>query len=409
MCISSRYKLTIVSILFILVLGITLLGSARLVTHAVGPSLTLSAEPGGTSATPTLNCGVWSVVTSPNPTRKYDSLNGVTAVSANDVWAVGASATISSRIDQTLIEHWNGATWSVVPSPNVGTNNNVLNGLTRVPAGDMWAVGYYVSDNGIQTLTEHWDGAVWSVVPSPNIGISNILYGVAWVPGTSELWAAGYSVDSNNVFQTLIEHWDGAAWSVIPSPNAGTSGSILRRITALSTNNVWAVGYSNASTTSQTLIEHWNGTSWLVVPSPNADRSNNYLLGLTPISASDIWAVGYYHTGKGNRTLTEHWDGTLWHVVSSPNAGSITNVLSGVTMISTSDIWAVGYYNNPRLQALIEHWDGTSWSIVPSPNPGRRNALAGVSRVPGTSQVWAVGDTYNPRAGVNQTLTEFYC
>src|SRR5437764_621866 len=55
--------------------------------------------------------------------------------------------------------------WSVVSSPNVGTSSNVLNGVAVVSANDVWAVGYYSGG----TLIEHWDGTSWSVVPSPNV------------------------------------------------------------------------------------------------------------------------------------------------------------------------------------------------------------------------------------------------
>ena len=45
------------------------------------------------------------------------SLNGVASVSASDVWAVGKYVTSSFHAKKTLIEHWNGKQWSVVPSP----------------------------------------------------------------------------------------------------------------------------------------------------------------------------------------------------------------------------------------------------------------------------------------------------
>jgi hypothetical protein len=58
------------------------------------------------------------------------------------MWAVGsfsvaAGTTVQGR---TLVEHWNGSAWSVVPSPNVGGNDNLLNGVGAA-AGDVWAVG----------------------------------------------------------------------------------------------------------------------------------------------------------------------------------------------------------------------------------------------------------------------------
>ena len=62
--------------------------------------------------------------------------------SATDVWAVGTRQDRSGAIpiDRTLTEHWNGSSWSVVASPNVGGNDNLLNGVSA-NAGDVWAVG----------------------------------------------------------------------------------------------------------------------------------------------------------------------------------------------------------------------------------------------------------------------------
>ena len=41
----------------------------------------------------------------------------------------------------TLIEHWNGISWSIVTSPNNGTSGLQLNGVTCASASDCWAVG----------------------------------------------------------------------------------------------------------------------------------------------------------------------------------------------------------------------------------------------------------------------------
>ena len=45
--------------------------------------------------------------------------------------------------DTDAVEHWNGTSWAIVPSPNMGTGNNHLNGVAAVSASDVWAVGYY--------------------------------------------------------------------------------------------------------------------------------------------------------------------------------------------------------------------------------------------------------------------------
>lgn len=61
------------------------------------------------------------------------------------------------------------------------------------------------------------------------------------------------------------------ARNVVSSPNVPGSGeNNLLGVTAVSAKNIWAVGYYIG--TPKTLIEHWNGTSWIVVPSPSLDR-----------------------------------------------------------------------------------------------------------------------------------------
>src|SRR5207253_7101542 len=100
------------------------------------------------------------------------------AVSATDVWAVGFYGPFSGPT-HTLVEHWDGTSWSVVPSPDPSASGSILYGITAVSANDVWAVGDYPygSAGGHVTLTEHWDGSSWSVVPSPGCCPDNILSG----------------------------------------------------------------------------------------------------------------------------------------------------------------------------------------------------------------------------------------
>ena len=193
---------------------------------------------------------------SPNIGTGQNVLNAVAVVSANDVWAVGNT----TDPNRTLIEHWDGVSWSIVPSPNAGTGGNYLYGVAVVSANDVWAVGRYATPAS-QTLMEHWDGVSWSVVPSPNLvgNLEGYLQGVAGA-STNDVWAVGYSFnDSTFAYQTLIEHWDGVSWSVVPSPNPGTTHDDLYGIAILSANDMWAVGrhLDNLSSSYQTLTEHY--------------------------------------------------------------------------------------------------------------------------------------------------------
>ncbi len=121
-------------------------------------------------------------------------------------------------------------------------------------------------------------------------------------------------------------------WNVIPSPN-GPSGSDLDAVAVVSTNDVWAVGDNQPGGSFTTLIEHWDGTQWSVVPSPSPGSQYNVLYGVAAVSISDVWAVGYSSSGNSQQTLIEHWNGSSWSVVTSPNVGS-SNFLFAVTAVS---------------------------------------------------------------------------
>jgi hypothetical protein len=361
----SRSKFYLVlSFLVISSACLALLTIPRLGTRAADSSLKLSMKPGAVHATSAVTCGAWNIVSSPSPGVGNASLSGVSAINTNDVWAFGSYV------------------WTVINQ-----------------------VQYY------QTLIEHWDGTSWSVVPSPNVGLSdNALRTVTRIPGTNQLWAVGfYTTLRQGNDKALIERWDGTSWSVVPTPKTGTALSYLDGVTAIDASNAWAAGGQGGSN-SQTLIEHWDGTSWSIVPSLNSD-DNDALTSVTRIPGTDqIWSTGYAsHRGGYDKTQTEHWNGASWSIVASPNIGSYNNVLGATVAISARNVWAVGNYdeNNGNTQALIEHWDGMSWSVVTSPPSGSSgNLLGSITRVPGTTQLWAVGDTFN---GPAQTLIEFYC
>ena len=365
----------------------------------------------------------WAIVNSPSPppSPTTNSHSGVTCVSASDCWAVGSY--YNGSVNQTLIEHWDGTSWSIVSSPNTSaTQNNSLKGVTCASASDCWAVGSYLNGSVAQTLIERWNGSSWSIVTSPNTSATqaNSLAAVTCV-SASDCWAVG-SYFNGSVAQTLIERWDGSSWAIVTSPNtSATQANVLSGVTCVSVSDCWAVGYHwTATGTQQTLIEHWGGSSWAIVTSPNVAAPGrqqlSILTAVTCASASDCWAVGHYYNGITFiwQTLIERWDGTSWAIVSSPNTLTTQggDFLYGVTCVSASACWAVGSYYKPNAgisstsQTLIQRWDGISWAIVNSPNAGttQGNFLLGVTCL-SASECWAVGH-YDFHGTTTQTLVE---
>ena len=312
---------------------------------------------------PTAGCGSWTVASSPNPLG-ITADEGIAAVSQNDVWMVGQANT------------------SGVP--------------------------------GYDTMAEHWDGKSWSIVPTANPGAVQVFRGVG-AAASNDVWAVGAQADADiTSILTLIEHWDGKAWSVVPSPSADAYNNFLQAVAATSNNDAWAVGYSGAfRSPSEALIEHWDGTSWSIAPTPTITTGSS-LYGVAAISANDVWAVGSYGvTAFTDAPLVEHWDGTSWSIVDSPTLQGLNTRMTAVSALNSKDIWAVGYAFDDisnNYATLMEHWDGKSWNVATSPNIGTdENILRGVTHAPGSKQVWAAGSTYYIDADELDSLVMHTC
>jgi len=351
--------------------------------------------------------GIWQTVISPNvsgATPIGNQLLGVDAVSANDLWAVGWSQDPNgpAYVKRTLIQHFNGQTWDIVASPNPRNDtDSVLHAISAVSANDVWAVGG--SHNGrlpSRTLIKHWDGVMWTIIPSPSPDSQfNELRGVAAL-SANNVWAVGYrgGTNSGTPIETLILHWDGSSWTQVPSPNLSGGASQLFGITAISANDIWAVG----SVGGAPLAMHWNGSVWNITSlGVGSGLSTEKLTAVSGVAANDVWAVG---DGKGifsNQTFAtmRHWDGVRWSEkscraasASNPPAnyegGGPDAYFTGVAAAASNDVWAVGVHGSGP---MILHWDGRAWTAVAHSRAFPNAAtLRGVTTSTGGS-AWSVG------------------
>jgi hypothetical protein len=272
------------------------------------PSQTLAAHWNGRS---------WTRVGTPNPPGG-GYFTSVAVTSASNAWAVGLAGPGPgiTALTQPLIEHWNGKHWSLQHfQPPAGGGE--FASVAALSASNAWAVGYTGDErkfSGRQTLIEHWNGRTWTRVPTPNEGNSSLLYGVTAV-SSDNAWAVGQAaLAADGTSRTLALHWDGRHWTVVPSQTPGGDAGFAA-VTASWTHNIWAVGSrnsqcSNGGVQCKTLIEHWNGHRWTLVASPNPPSYYlNTLLGISAVSRTDIWAVG---STDFESTLIIHWNGTSW-------------------------------------------------------------------------------------------------
>lgn len=329
------------------------------------------------------------------------ALYGVGFASPSDGWAVGVGNT---AVGTSLALHWDGQDWKQAAAPNPGgRDGSELDGVATLSPSDAWAVGMFRSPRGyFRTLLVHWNGTDWTRVTSPTPGQSGSLNGVAAL-SASDVWAVGMATPPGKI-EPLVLHWNGTTWKQVAIPHVGVE---LEGVTAVSPSDVWAVGYRGVSPSNpfsiRTMVLHWNGTSWKLVPSPSPSTGSllsNVLYGVSASSASNAWAVGLYTRKSGHltRTLALHWNGRTWKHVPSPSVGGRHGgALCGVTALSPTDAWAVGddqgtdCVSDQAGQTMALHWNGTKWSRVATPPGGKYDsALYGASAL-SASNAWAVG------------------
>ena len=375
----------------------------------------------------------WSLF--PSPELSPAELSAVTCASQTDCWAVGG----------TIIEHWDGTAWAVIAHPNPGGQGSDLKAIACVSSSDCWTVGDNVDDNqSSNTLIERWNGISWSIVPlasvpgalasmactsgSDCLAVGSVIEhwnGSSWVavtalPGgqlngvtclsASDCWAAGVSYGPRN--QTRIEHWNGATLDIVISPDVGdTQDNVLSSVDCASASDCWSVGYSSGDS----LIQRWDGNSWTIVAAPRnyySPAGPEVLSGVVCTSASECWSLGNgeYHfsllnyPGTYYGTFIDRWNGGSWSIGASfgVHPGSFTK-LYGAACTSANDCWAVG-----AGYSLITHWNGSLWAPFSSPSPA--GDLYGITCV-SSAQCWAVGSSsrfVGPGVTLEQTFIEMW-
>jgi hypothetical protein len=217
--------------------------------------------------------------------------------------AVGTVTTFdNTHVDTPLIERWNGSTWSrVTPAATSGGTGGTLHTVSCTSTAFCLAL----SRGG--SLAERWNGTTWIQVTSPTVVGNNIgLAEVSCVSGSMCFAVGSGGVDPNGA---MALRWNGSTWSITPTASIPNPGA-FNGVKCLSGTNCYAVGrVGNPTNPATTLIEHWDGANWALVSSPNPTGS--FSSGLNDVacpSATTCHAVGDFARrtdGAINYTLAE--------------------------------------------------------------------------------------------------------
>jgi hypothetical protein len=96
--------------------------------------------------------------------------------------------------------------------------------------------------------------------------------------------------------------WSRSSWKVakVPSLSGGPfARNELLSVTCVTARDCWAVGFTGYP---QSVALHWNGAAWTVVPTPHP-KGGSSLSSVACASSTDCWAIG---------TPILHWNGTTW-------------------------------------------------------------------------------------------------
>jgi hypothetical protein len=188
-------------------------------------------------------------------------LEGVTCSAPSFCVAVGDSEQAS--LTATLVEQWNGTSWTILPSPNGSTVSGASNQLESVScAGTAFCQAVGTFDDGVnpaRTLAQSWKGGAWSVVPSPNVSSTeddNLASVDCFGPTTCS--AVGQSNDPTAGFVPLAAVWDGSSWTAVATTNVAPNNTQTgaQAVSCIANADCTAVGTTNeAGTTSPFVME----------------------------------------------------------------------------------------------------------------------------------------------------------
>ena len=121
------------------------------------------------------------------PVTSTTNLGRITRIpGTTHLWVVGTDMATKKPV----AIYYNGASWKAHNPPGAGA----LDGVAALSADDVWASGTSLTAPG-KNVTFHWTGSAWhSVAPAGLAGGS--VENMTRVPGSTQLWAVGMGISS---------------------------------------------------------------------------------------------------------------------------------------------------------------------------------------------------------------------
>lgn len=316
------------------------------------------------------------------PARRANEIEGVAAISEDDVWVAG-----NSRRGGRLL-HWDGSGWTTYPAFWFTATTETSNALLALGSDDVWAVG---SADTPGTLSMHWDGARWRPIAVPVLSTRVGEVSMRLVRGISpaDVWVLGdaqgfrrKSVNGDFLLHGDGSRWERQAWPARRRSSGHREEIALDDIAVASDGTLWAAGRrwfgpDNRGDLYVPVVLRLRPGRWQIMasgatPSLPPDWRRFMPSSIAATSSQDVWVAGEDDEGSS----LWHWDGSAWSILPLPEAQSPAEFQTrSVLAVGADDVWVLcqGSTTSDRLEQLepfFMHFDGVTWQRLPAaPQP----------------------------------------
>ncbi|AKU94905.1 Type IV fimbrial biogenesis protein PilY1 [Labilithrix luteola] len=321
------------------------------------------------------NGAAWCMV--PTSVSPLSVLKAIWGTGKNDIWAAGSGGAIA---------HYDGTTWSTIPS---GVKHT-FNAIWGSSPNDVYLVA--AADAIFHTTGANGASATLTPLPVKGLGVEGTRIHAIWgtSPADVRLGSDYYDyldLEANERLGSQFvlskdDKGDGggaraSGWSPVPFATGDQPDTLISSIWGSSSTDIWMAASQWNVPGREAVMFHGQAARGGLGLTEVDSQSSSPLESIHGTSSTDVWAVGaggtIRHFGAGN---------SRWQLVDSPT----TETLHAVWASAPNDVWAVGD------KGTIIHYDGKTFAASSAELPqGRTPTLYGIWGS-GPNDVWIVGD-----------------
>lgn len=296
-----------------------------------------------------------------SPIHVLGVLDALSCPTSTSCWAVGARLAPKGRSSvaepfgepATLIEHWSGGHWQVVPSPSLG-DFAPLTAVSCPTSMECVAGGQQGGDFG-GSYTETWSGHTWRLLTRSVDGGSP---STVSCPRPNQCVGA-WTDHGTNYYAEL---WNGVRWMNLTRP--GFYWGTTAEVACGSPQSCWFIGANTQNDASVSAFRQdavgWINHRWIAYSiSPQAVAAALDLESISCVGSNFCVIVG---SGKCDNAVNQRcafasaiWNGHQWKVMKTPPTKRLpASVDMSVACQSSVDCLAVG-------GETLERFNGSTW------------------------------------------------